>query len=227
MNIKTFRMNECIHAEGLVVVIDVIRAFTTAAFAFASGVEKIFVTRTVDEALSLHAKFPHTRTMGEVDGFAIQQFNYGNSPLQFKDENLTGITLIQRTSSGTQGIINCIHAQQILAASFVVAEATLKYIRFLQPAQLSLVVTGPDNADEDLAFADYLSARLNHHNVSPRSYLERVKNSPSGKKALLDPLNGRCSFEDLQAVLQVNRFPFFMEVLKEKEHFVLKAFPEL
>jgi len=37
MKINIFRIHECSKAEGLCVVIDVLRAFTTAAFAFGAG----------------------------------------------------------------------------------------------------------------------------------------------------------------------------------------------
>ena len=43
-------------AKGTVVVIDVFRAFTTAAVAFARGVEKIILTAEPDEALALRKR---------------------------------------------------------------------------------------------------------------------------------------------------------------------------
>ena len=48
-------------ARGVVVVIDVMRAFTTAAYAFGAGVVEIDLVTTVEEALAL----PGFR-MGEV-----------------------------------------------------------------------------------------------------------------------------------------------------------------
>ena len=44
----------CGKATGLVVVVDVIRAFTAAAFAFAGGADSIILVSTVDEAMALH-----------------------------------------------------------------------------------------------------------------------------------------------------------------------------
>ena len=41
---------------GVVVVIDVLRAFTTAAFAFAAGAREIVLVSTVDEALALRER---------------------------------------------------------------------------------------------------------------------------------------------------------------------------
>jgi len=53
-------------ATGHVVVIDVLRAFTTAAYAFAAGIEEIELVATPEEALAR----PGFR-MGEVDGRLI------------------------------------------------------------------------------------------------------------------------------------------------------------
>ena len=43
---------------GVYVVIDVIRAFSTAAFALGSGASRILLTGTVEEALELRGRFP-------------------------------------------------------------------------------------------------------------------------------------------------------------------------
>ena len=43
-------------AEGVVVIIDVYRAFTTEAIAFQKGVEKIILVAEIDEALQLREK---------------------------------------------------------------------------------------------------------------------------------------------------------------------------
>lgn len=40
MQIKTYTLDNCTDARGVVVVIDVMRAFTTAAYAFAAGARR-------------------------------------------------------------------------------------------------------------------------------------------------------------------------------------------
>ena len=47
--------------RGSVVVIDVLRAFTTAAYAFAAGAREILLTSTVEEAFALRARLPARR----------------------------------------------------------------------------------------------------------------------------------------------------------------------
>jgi 2-phosphosulfolactate phosphatase len=49
-------LDTCHDARGVVVVVDVLRAFTTAAYAFAGGAEEIFLVSTVEEAFSLRKR---------------------------------------------------------------------------------------------------------------------------------------------------------------------------
>ena len=124
MDIRYATLDTCAQATGLVVVIDVIRAFTTACFAFEAGTEKIVLVGEVEEALALRDRMPSALLMGEVDALLIEGFDYGNSPAALIGLDLTGRTLIHRTSSGTQGVVLSRQAEIILAASFVCAGAT-------------------------------------------------------------------------------------------------------
>ena len=65
-----------------VVVIDVLRAFTTAAWAFELGVERIVLTDDLDEALRLKAHLPKALAM--KDGEPEPGFDLTNSPAQLR-----------------------------------------------------------------------------------------------------------------------------------------------
>ena len=66
----------------MVVVIDVIRAFTNAAFAFSRGAKEIYPVSTVEEALQFKAQYPEVLACGEVGGIPPEGFDFGNSPTQ-------------------------------------------------------------------------------------------------------------------------------------------------
>jgi 2-phosphosulfolactate phosphatase len=57
-------------AVGTVVIIDVFRAFATAAVALANGATKIIMVRDVEEALALQAAGVGQLCMGEIGGYA-------------------------------------------------------------------------------------------------------------------------------------------------------------
>src|SRR6266699_945518 len=55
MNLYRVTLDGCHAANGLVVVVDVLRAFTTAATAFARKAEEILLVSSVEEAFELRA----------------------------------------------------------------------------------------------------------------------------------------------------------------------------
>src|ERR1700752_4273465 len=91
-------------ATGSVAVIDVFRAFTTAAVALANGAARIIMVSTVEEALALRNNGTAQRCMGEVQGIAPKGFDLGNSPFEIAATDFKGQVVAQRTSAGTQGI---------------------------------------------------------------------------------------------------------------------------
>jgi 2-phosphosulfolactate phosphatase len=153
--------------------------------------------------------------MGELQGIPIEGFDFGNSPHQFHKRSIQGKTLVQRTSSGTQGVVGCSHATHILVSSFVIAEATLKRIRELNPTDVSLIATGKNNGDEDVAFAEYLMHRLQDKPVDLHPLLERVRNSPCAGRMQVGPTSYPDGAHDLHLATQPDLFPFAIEVYKE------------
>ena len=71
------------------IAIDVIRAFTTSAFAFSQGAHEIALVSAVEYALKLKARFPHALIMGEDGGHPVEGFDFGNSPTLLLDQDLS------------------------------------------------------------------------------------------------------------------------------------------
>src|ERR1700694_6285004 len=90
-------------ARGVVIVIDVIRAFTVAAYAFAGGASRLWLVRTTDEAFALRQREPQALLAGEIGGRLIPGFDYNNSPSLMAEGNIKGRTIIYHTRAGTQG----------------------------------------------------------------------------------------------------------------------------
>ncbi|MFT4553391.1 MAG: 2-phosphosulfolactate phosphatase [Chlamydiales bacterium] len=212
--------SKCV-SEDFVVVIDVLRAFTTAAYAFAAGAEKILLVKEVEEAFALKEENPDFLLIGEEKGLPCQGFDYGNSPIQFTERNVAGRTLVQRTSCGTKGVVGAIDSRIILVSSFVVAGGTLERIRCLLPNKVTFVMTGGSDGDEDLALADYLGESLIQGGGDPTPYLRRVVNSPGGR-SFVDKTNGNFPRKDLEAAVLLDFFPFSLEVFKEDIGIVLR-----
>lgn len=224
MRVQKVRLSECNSLRDTVVVIDVIRAFTTTAFAFSCGVEKIILVGEVEEALRLHKRFPDALLGGEVQGIPIPGFHFDNSPVGMEraGSSLKDKTIIFRSSSGTQGVVRSVHASRMLVSSFVSAEATLNHLRSFSPQSISFVITGTTKGGfEDLALADYLEYRLLSGNIDSAPYIERVRQSPSGM-AYAREAYPHFRKHDLEACCMVDKFPFAQEVFREENLFVLR-----
>jgi 2-phosphosulfolactate phosphatase len=225
LKIRRATLDSCSNATGTVVVIDVIRAFTTAAFAFSAGARDIALVSGVAEAFALRKCAPGVLLMGEEGGRPIPGFDYGNSPAALVGQDLRGRRLVQRTSQGTQGVVLSGKAEDLLVTSFVCASATAQTIRLSAPDSVTFVVTGanrPNEGDKDAACADFIEALLRQGDVVPEPFLNRVRFSPAGRR-LVDPKWPEYPAADLPYCLQVDRFGFVMRVRSDEGLLLLEA----
>lgn len=148
-------------ATGHAVIVDVFRAFTTAAFCVAAGAREVVLVGDHEEALALKRGDPSLFLTGEIGGRPIPGFDAGNSPSAILRVDLTGRRVVQRTSSGTQGVVAAKAAREIVLGSFVIAEATVRYLasRADDVTIVSMGERGTLESSEDDACAAYLAAR--------------------------------------------------------------------
>jgi 2-phosphosulfolactate phosphatase len=208
----------------VVVVIDVLRAFSTAAYAFGRGAERILPVSTVEEALQYKQRHPGVLAIGEVHGLPPPGFDMGNSPTRLVEHDLSGCTVVQRTTAGTQGVIRSRNASTLLTASFVVAGATVRYIEGIKPESVTFVATGQghERGAEDLACAEYLEACLRGQKPDHEPYLERVRNCHDAK-ILYDPNEPDFPESDMMYCIDIDRFSFAMRVQEENGELTMRA----
>lgn len=221
-----FSLSRVEEAHGVVVVIDVLRAFTTAAYAFDRGVEKILPVSTIAEAFNLKTQFPESLIMGEENGLKPEGFDFGNSPVEINRQDLTNKILIQRTSAGTQGLIRSKNHQILLAASFVVASATAEYLKTINPEKVSFIITGKSmgrDGDEDRACAEYIEAVFRGENPSSDAFTSRILTSSVGQSFVRGNLTYLLN-KDIEMSSKVNIFNFVMMVSHENNLRVLRPF---
>jgi len=210
----------CHTATGVVVVIDVIRAFSNAAYAFSVGAESITLVSGVEEALGLKAQLPGSLVMGEVGGLPPEGFDFGNSPTEILKQDLRGKPLIQRTGAGTQGAVRCVNAEIMFACSFPVADATVLAVLRVKPERITFVVTGRDFHGEDRACAEYLEARLRGESPDPAPYLERARNA--NEIRLMPPDIFPYIASDIDYCTRLDSCPFAMPISRENGRLVMR-----
>lgn len=202
------------------VVVDVMRAFTVAAWAFSRGAEKIVLASTESEALALKGSRPGWLAL--KDGEQAAGFDAVNSPALLRSCDFTGRTLVQKTTAGTVGALAVADAPLVLCASFVVAGPTARYLRADGGGPVTFVVTGEDGrADEDLACAEYISRSMAGAEVEAAPYVHRARTSRAAAD-LAAGLRSGYHPDDVELCLEIDRFPFAMLARQEESLTVLR-----
>jgi 2-phosphosulfolactate phosphatase len=212
-------------AVGVVVIIDVFRAFTTAAVALAKGATKIIMVRDIEEALALRAAGVGDLCMGEVGGRAPPGFDLGNSPFEASQAELEGRTIIQRTSAGTQGIVAARQATtRLYAGSLLTATATARAILRQTPAEVTLVAMGLDGtrrSDEDELCAIHLRNLLQGRPGSLSGTRDVILAGPQ-IPAFHDPAKPHLHPADLDIALDIDRYDFAVLISREDRRLVAR-----
>lgn len=209
-------VEEARRAKGLVVVIDVFRAFTTAAYVMNNGAEKIIPIGNLDEAFELK-KNPDYILMGERKGLKVQGFDYGNSPFEIKDVDFGGKTVVMTTSAGTQGIANAKNADEIILGNFVCIDAIVNYIRKLNPKTVTLVALGSEGIvirDEDELCAKYIKDSLEGKVPDFDKIRNHLRNYESALK-FFDESRPEFPKGDFDCAMDINRFDSVLKVVRK------------
>ncbi|MFE5616830.1 2-phosphosulfolactate phosphatase [Streptomyces sp. NPDC056524] len=206
MDARFLGIKQLADTPSVAVVVDVMRAFTVAAWAFAQGAEKIVLAESLDEALALKARHPDWVAL--KDGPPAPGFDLVNSPGMLRSVDLGGRTVVQKTTAGTVGALAVKDASLVLCASFVVAEATARVLRTRAGDSVTFVVTGEDGqADEDLACAQYIARRATGEATDPAGFLRRAAESRAAAE-LTEGVRQGVHPDDVALCLEADRFPF-------------------
>ncbi|MFJ2259128.1 2-phosphosulfolactate phosphatase [Streptomyces sp. NPDC087844] len=211
---------DLVETPSVAVVVDVMRAYTVAAWAFAQGAERIILAESLDEALALKARHPDRVAL--KDGPPAPGFDAVNSPGLLRSIDLDGRTVVQKTTAGTVGALAVKGARLVLCAGFVVAEATAQFLRTHDTAGVTFVVTGEDGrAEEDLACAQYIARRATGAGTDPAEFLRRAAASRAAVE-LAEGIRQGVHPDDVALCLELDRFPFAMVAASEDSLMVLR-----
>lgn len=223
VQIEIVGIDGCAAIDGPAVVIDVIRAYTVAAWAFECGAARIVLAGDVEEALRLKA------TLGAVainDGMPDDDFDLVNSPEFVAAAELGGRDVVLRTSAGTLGALSARHAPILFCTGLVTARATASALRSLEVDRVTMVATG---GDDDVACAEYLAASLHAgdgDDVDPAPYVDRVVRSEVAEAMREYVRRGNLAVgpRDVDLAVEVDRFDFAMRARNDAAgHLVLTA----
>ncbi len=146
------------------VVIDVLRATTTIAWALHHGAEAVQTFSDLDQLKQTAAQWPKSSRLliGERGGQKLKGFDLGNSPADVIPEVVSGKRLFMSTTNGTKSLQRVQKVSKVFTMALpnrrVVAEHVLKQ----QPKQLWIVGSGweGDYSLEDSFAAGALAAQI-------------------------------------------------------------------
>lgn len=205
---RTSLLEGAMTAAGVAIIVDVFRAFTTAAFCVAAGARAIVLVKEADEALAMKARDPDLFLTGEIGGRPIPGFDAGNSPSLIETLDLTGRRVIQRSSSGTQGVVAAARAERIFLGSFVTASATCAAAA--GASLVTLVAMGDGGLSpcpEDELCAAYLEIVLGGRRIDTAPMLRQLR----WEREWPDWFPRR----DAELACEVDRFDFALPVRRE------------
>ncbi|WP_339180705.1 2-phosphosulfolactate phosphatase [Bacillus sp. FSL R5-0560] len=199
------------------IVIDVIRAFTVAHFAFIGGAKEILLVRTTEEAFKLKETYPDYVLTGEEKGVGIKGFELDNSPKRMAEQDMVDKRLIQKTTNGVTAALGALKAKHLLVTGFSNARTTAEYVKKLtaKDCVLNIVASHP-SGDDDMACAEYIKSIIEGTNGAAAEVIERIKTSSVAEKffdssqPLFDP-------EDIAYCTKEITGDFVMKVKQERE----------
>ena len=201
-------------SEGLVVIIDVFRAFSVECYAYASGAKKIIPVKEVEEAFEYKKENNEYILVGERNGIKVEGFDFGNSPYEISKTDLKDKTIIHTTSSGVQGISNALKAEEIITGSLVNAKAIARYIKDRNPKIVTLVPMGwcgDTETMEDEICATYIKSLLEDNELDISKDIEALKET-DGARFFDEKTQHIFPKEDFYLCTDINKFDFIIKV---------------
>lgn len=129
----------------VVVIIDVLRATTTAVTYLERGADALLLTATPEIALSLRTEGSPYLLGGERGGLPIPGFDFGNSPVEAAGQNFTGKTVVMNTTNGTGAAHTAAQSgKHIFLAALTNAHAAARRARAAATEEIAIVCAGTD-----------------------------------------------------------------------------------
>ena len=156
--------------DKVVVVIDILRATSVIVTAFMNGCKEVIPLLTVEEAFERKNKESEKNYIlgGERKAVKIEGFDYSNSPLEYKKENVEGRSILLTTTNGTRALTSCLSADKILIASMLNGKAVAKKLLEIDKdiVFVNAGTSGEFSMDDFICTGYIVNAIVNEKNTS-------------------------------------------------------------
>lgn len=150
------------NTDCTVVVIDIFRATSAICAAFESGIKSLIPVATMEEAIDY--KHKGFLVGAERNAEIVPGFDFGNSPLGFKDGQFKDQTIVLTTTNGTKAVEMAKPAAKVVIGAFTNITAVCEYIEKEDKDVLLLCAGWKDRFNlEDTLFAGAVTQRISQN----------------------------------------------------------------
>ncbi|MEL9999050.1 MAG: 2-phosphosulfolactate phosphatase [Thermoplasmata archaeon] len=178
MKIVDANLYEKIYAENAVL-IDVFRATTSIVVMLHKGVKEIIPFENESLARIFIKDHKNYITVGEKDGIKIEEFDYGNSPVELMNADIEGKSVVFVTTNGTR-VLKKIEAKNIYFAAFLNADYILDFVN----EKTTIVCANRINlfSIEDFMCASYIKAKYEKKSIDFKKIKDIILRSKSAER---------------------------------------------
>lgn len=216
-------MNSCSEPQLHVhVVIDVFRAFTTACYVLERSPTSYKLTTESSVISRLALEVIHPLTIGKAEKDAHYVYTIPNSPTRLKEVAVKNRDVLHRTAAGAKGVLLAKDADIVLAASFVNAEATARYIRRLNHPHVTYIPMGHEGTTsslEDEVCALAIKAIVNGGKFDISPFKTQLREG-SGHYFFSED-QSQYPKKDFERCLKMNRFNFAIRAILKDDYAIL------
>lgn len=112
-------------SQAVCVVVDVLRATTVIATLFSRGCPRVYVAGS-HEAARTFARAKGYVLCGETGGHKVEDFDFGNSPVEFVRQNFTNRPVTLSTTNGTKATVTVASARTVYLGAAINRMAVAK-----------------------------------------------------------------------------------------------------
>jgi 2-phosphosulfolactate phosphatase len=176
-------------AGRTIIMIDILRASTTICQSLQSGARAVIPVERPGEAAELRTKIGIEDTIlgGERHGLKIENFDLGNSPMEYTSDRVKGKVVILTTSNGTQAYARAGASQLIITGALVNISKVVKKVA--EAGQDLVIICAGD--DGDFSIEDTLCGGMLLHKLITEENIKLDLNDAASLATLLYRTNSR------------------------------------
>ncbi len=190
-------------SNSICAVIDILRATSSTAAILESGCKSIMIAENKKKAFALKNIFGNYLLCGEENGLPPEGFDYGNSPYEFSNLDLSDKKIILMTTNGTVSFFKLLHAKIVFALSLLNMTAVLKKMAELaikNNMDILLLCSGKrgvavydDTFGAGVAIKKLSDILEDNCTLSDSAYIvsDMIKNNPEVTEAFKKSLSGK------------------------------------